>query len=275
VWTPYDAAVKALYQTPHESFVTQRQRLAAELKGAGDKASAARLSKLARPSLSAWAVNQLWWHAPSAFDDLFTTAKQVRSGKRAASSAHREVISKLTARAKQLLETNEHSGNDATLRRISMTLSALAAAGGFEPEQPGMLSKDLDPPGFEAFGIGVASEPEPVSEPKHEPAAKKETGKAEDAETKRHEAAEAKRVREAEHAAAAAEKKRLAEERAERAAERREWGAALRAAQAELREHELSRDEAAKALKSAEHAVERARTAVAAAEKRLAALAEE
>ena len=76
----YEQAVEALYQAPHEAFVSKRQELAAELKGAGDKTNAARLLKLQRPSISAWAVNQLWWHARSAFDALFETAEQVRAG---------------------------------------------------------------------------------------------------------------------------------------------------------------------------------------------------
>ncbi|MET0792984.1 MAG: hypothetical protein ABW061_15795, partial [Polyangiaceae bacterium] len=95
----YDQATEALYQAPHESFVTKRQELAAELKAAGDKLAAARLSKLPRPSISAWAVNQLWWQARAAFDVLFETAEQVRAGKSPAGGAHRQAVSKLTARA--------------------------------------------------------------------------------------------------------------------------------------------------------------------------------
>src|SRR5450432_3017527 len=99
----YDEALAALYQTPHESFVAERQRLSAELKASGDKATAARLAKLARPTISAWAVNQLWWHARSAFDELFETAGELRAGKLAASSAHRQALAKLSARARKLL----------------------------------------------------------------------------------------------------------------------------------------------------------------------------
>ncbi len=282
--TAYDQAVAALYQAPHESFVSKRSELSAELKGAGDKASAARLTKIPRPSISAWAVNQLWWHARSAFDELFSTAEQVRTGKAHASGAHRQAVSKLSARAKQLLAEHEHGGSEATLRRITLTLSALAAAGSWDPEQPGMLSKDLDPPGFEAFGIASESASESAAEPatKTEPAAPSKSTKHEapvthshsqstaskqaDAQAKQHAEDAAKRERERERAAEAAEKKRLAEQRIAHAAKKELLASAVRAAKSALSALEHERERAAKALKAAEHELERARAKVEAAE---------
>ena len=44
----YADAVAALYRSTQEQFITERKRLAAELKAAGDKAGAAQLGKLAR-----------------------------------------------------------------------------------------------------------------------------------------------------------------------------------------------------------------------------------
>ena len=43
-------------------------------------AEATRFAKLGRPTISAWAVNQLWWHARDAFDALFETAARLRKG---------------------------------------------------------------------------------------------------------------------------------------------------------------------------------------------------
>lgn len=245
----YDAAARALYQVPHEAFVAERRRLAAELKAGGDKLGASRLAKLARPAISAWAVNQLWWQARDAFDALFATAAELRAGKLAASGAHRKTLANLTARAEQLLRASEHGKSEATLRRITMTLAGLAAAGGFEPDQPGTLTKDRDPPGFAAFGVESANE-------------------ADRTKTDRAEAAAGKRAREAE----AAQKKRLAAARAQREAELRELEAALRTAKAELATREHTRERAAKELASAEREVERARAAVEASEARIASL---
>ncbi|HEY3254925.1 MAG TPA: hypothetical protein VGJ91_13285 [Polyangiaceae bacterium] len=257
----YEQAVTLLYRAPHESFVSERRRLAGELKAEGDKLGAARLSKLGRPPISAWAVNQLWWHAREAFEQLFATAAQLRKGELSASPAHRKVLASLGARAQQLLSEAGHSANDATLRRVAMTLSGLAAVGSFEPDAPGALSKDRDPPGFEAFGIASSSD-EPVES---EPAVANPVSETALPERKRQaeaEAAERKRQAEAE----AAERKREAEAQAKRQAQRKKWESELREAKAGLAEREHERDRIKKQLATAESEVERARAAVVAAQ---------
>ena len=149
----YDDAVASLYQVPIDQFVAERKRLAGELKAAGDKDGAARLAKLARPPISAWVVDQLWWQARDAFDALFETAQRLRDGKLDAMAAHRDAIAKLRAQASKILTGAEHTVTEATLRRVTQTLSALAASGGWEPDSPGALSADREPPGFEAIGV--------------------------------------------------------------------------------------------------------------------------
>ena len=122
--TSYHEALATLYQAPHEAFVAERKRLAAQLKASGDAAGAARLAKLARPSVSAWVVNQLWWHEPATFREMFATAEQLRGGKLAASGPHRQAMAQLVARARKLLGEGGHAASEATLRRVQMTLSA-------------------------------------------------------------------------------------------------------------------------------------------------------
>ncbi|HEY3668322.1 MAG TPA: hypothetical protein VGL19_20105 [Polyangiaceae bacterium] len=259
--TAYDEAVKALYQAPHESFVAERQRLSAELKANDDRAGAARLAKLGRPTVSAWAVNQLWWHAREAFEELFETAAELRKGKLSASAGHRKVLAQLSARAQKLLSAGGHAVSEGTLRRVSMTLSGLAAVGSFEPEQPGTLSKDRDPPGFEAFGganFGEHAGPAPKPPSKHEPSKAKAAIEAQ----KAHEIAEKQRQREA-------------EARAKKDAERSKRKATLREAKAELSTKERERELAEKALTAATREAERARAGVDAAEAKLAALDDE
>jgi hypothetical protein len=255
----YEQAVAELYRAPHESFVAERQRLARELKAEGDKLGAARLGKLPRPTISAWAVNQLWWHARDAFDELFDTAALLRSGNLAASPAHRKAIASLGARAQRLLSESGHSANDATLRRVAMTLSGLAAAGTFEPDTPGALGKDRDPPGFEAFGIESSSnahtEDGPTARQKSAsgaptPAAKndgKPHGIVGSAAVERRAAGDAKRQRDAE----AAERKREAE--ASAAERKREADAAVaqRIREAEAAAAERKREAEAQAKRHA------------------------
>lgn len=144
-------AERELYQAPFEAFVATRDRLVAALKATGDKAAASALAKRKRPSVSAWAVNQLWWHARADVDALFATAKRLRAGELASSGAHREALARLRARAATLLADDGHPPTEATLRRVAGTLAAIAAAGGFDPDPPGALVADRDPPGFEAL----------------------------------------------------------------------------------------------------------------------------
>jgi hypothetical protein len=149
----YDDAVAELYRAPHDVFVAERKRLAGELKAAGDKAGAARLSKLARPTLSAWAVNQLWWQSREPFERLFAAAARLRSGDQGGAGERRDALASLKSRAASLLVEAGHAVSEGTLRRVTTTLSALAASGGFEPDPPGALASDRDPPGFDVAAL--------------------------------------------------------------------------------------------------------------------------
>lgn len=233
----YDEAVAELYQAPHGSFVPERKRLAADLKAAGDKAGATRFGKLGRPTISAWAVNQLWWHARDAFETLFETAARLRKGGLAASGPHREAIAKLRARATRILGDAGHTATEGTLRKVTQTLAALAATGSWDPDLPGALAADRDPPGFEAIGILNDRDQDEVVELAAKP--EKAAKAADDGEKpardeladlrKRKAAAEAD-----EREQAAAERKRIEAERARIKAERHRLEAALRTTRGEV-----------------------------------------
>ena len=94
----YDVALTTLYQAPHDGFVAERKRLAAELKAAGHKEAASKLAKLERPPISAWAVNQLYWRERKAFDALLATAESWRQGAAGAASAHRDAATACATR---------------------------------------------------------------------------------------------------------------------------------------------------------------------------------
>lgn len=146
----YDAAVAELYQAPHASFVAERKRLAGELKAAGDKAGATAFAKLGRPTISAWVVNQLWWHARDAFSLLLASAARLRDGDLAANADHRDALHRLKTRAAAMLADAGHGATESTLRRVAQTLAAIAATGSWEPDLAGALATDRDPPGFDA-----------------------------------------------------------------------------------------------------------------------------
>jgi hypothetical protein len=282
----YDDAVASLFQVPVEQFVAERKRLAGELKTAGDKAGAAKLAKLARPPISAWVVDQLWWHARAAFDALFETAQRLRDGKLDAMAAHRDAIAKLRSHATKILTDAEHGATEATLRRVTQTLSALAASGSWEPDLPGALSADRDPPGFEAVGISnlAPAAPEPHAAKANAAHAVKHGdstahgghAKHDDTARERREAADAKRRQElaeaAERAEAAAELRRVEAQRAQAAAERHRIEAALRTSRGDVTQREREVAKLERDLIAARNMVEQAKAVVEDLEDRLAQL---
>ena len=147
----FDDAVRALYQAPLAQFIAERKRLAAELRAAGHKTFAANLANRPRPSVSVWAVNQLYWHARDAFDAMLATAERIRGGEHGATAEHREAIAALRQRASTMLTDAGHAPTSSSLHRITTTLAAIAA-NGFDPDPPGALTADRAPPGFEAMG---------------------------------------------------------------------------------------------------------------------------
>jgi hypothetical protein len=244
--TTYDAAVETLYRGSLDTFVAERKRLANELKAGGDKEAGARLGKLGRPSISAWAVNQLWWHERETFERLLATAERLRKGELDAGPEHQRALSALRSLAAARLASGGHAAPESTLRRVTTTLSALAVAGGFDPDPPGAMVGDRDPPGFEAIGIVAASF-------EHAPKLEEKRGQAEQ---------ERKR--------AAEERRRFEEEQARQRAERQRLESALRAAQSlaathqrdvERLRHELGAAE--KKLETAEANVAQLKTALA------------
>jgi hypothetical protein len=54
-----DEATDELYAADLDAFVADRTRLARELKEGGDGEAAAKLAKLKKPTVAAWALNQL------------------------------------------------------------------------------------------------------------------------------------------------------------------------------------------------------------------------
>lgn len=240
----YDAAVAALYRAPHDAFVAERARLSAELKAQGDKAGAARLAKLRRPTVSVWVVNQLWWTARAEFEALFASAKRLKKGDLAATAEHRQALTELNARAKTLLGAAGHATSEATLRRVTATLSALAATG-FDPDPPGALSSDRDPPGFDSIDLagGVPEKAPRAGSDKRAREAERASEQAEAARDRQHRAAQRARNVERQRVEAALRTSRRETDAQTRKLERLrselvEAEAALRAEQTRLAELE-------------------------------------
>lgn len=269
---PVEAAADALFGASFSGFVDERKRLVAALKAQGKTLPAQRLAATARPPLSVWAVNQLWRQAPTEMKALFAAAEKIRNGDMASTGIHREVLADLRERASELLRADGSAANEPTLRRITQTLQALAAAGGFDPDPPGRLTTDRDPPGFESLAglVGAAPAKPAPAKPVEKPprAVKKKQEPEDDSEDAKAARAEAQRAKEAAEEAAKArtiERRRLETE--SRTAER-----ALDTATRELTAARASLAAATERVQHAEAAADEARARAEAAVAALDAL---
>ena len=154
-----DDDIDALFRLPLTEFIGARKALAARLKKEGRASEAERVKLRAKPPISAWTVNQLYWQHRQAFDRLITTGQRFHkaqtSGKvadmRAALDARREALSQLSDLATALLRQAGHNPSLDTVRRVTTTLEAISAyASTSDGPTAGRLTQDVDP-GFESF----------------------------------------------------------------------------------------------------------------------------
>ncbi len=287
-----EAGIDRLYQLPLDDFVQARNDFASQLRADGDGEAALRVQSLAKPPLSAWAVNQVYWHARAAFDALAKAGQKLRAAQEATLSGRAADVrdagkardAALVAALEAALDQLQKAGHPATpaMRlRVATNLEALAAYGGAPPTAtPGRLAEDLDPPGFEVFA-GIRPRPEKAKraepeERRHRPAAAKVVS-FEAIASARRTLAEAERTAsekraEANRAQAAFERAQAAVKSARAEADRAKaaWEEAARnAEQAERRvpEHEAAAASARRAAEQAVANVERARAALEALKK--------
>lgn len=159
--------VDVLFKLPLTEFISARKTLAAQLKREGHGNEADRVKALVKPSITAWAVNQLYWKHREAFDRLIATGQRFRhaqssrfGGKmadmREALDARREALSGLSLLATALLQDARHNPTPDTIRRISTTLEAMSAYASLpDTLAPGRLTQDVDPPGFDSLASFV------------------------------------------------------------------------------------------------------------------------
>jgi hypothetical protein len=258
------AALEALYGAPLESFVAERKRLAAELKASGDSAGAAAVGKAAKPTLSAWAVNQLVRHERPLMERMAETNARVRDAQvggtretfAAATAEQRQSMQALRAAAAEILSAAGHPTSPALLERITRNLRALA---GDAEGARGRLTRDL---ADEGFGFGdlapaLAAAAAAGTAPRPRAAAGRDGG--------------AKPQSRAAEAAARAEAQRQARERAEHTRQVAKLRRDLEAAQERATE---AADQATRARRAADKAAEESRRADAAVEQARRALAE-
>jgi hypothetical protein len=161
-----DDDIDVLFKLPLAEFIGARKTLSARLKKEGRGDDADLVTTLGKPSVSAWAVNQVYWRHRESFDQLMATGQLFResqkTGKvadmREALDTRRDVLSELSDLATTVLRDAGHNPSLDTVRRIATTLEAMSAYAVLPNGlSAGRLAEDIDPPGFDSLGAFAAA----------------------------------------------------------------------------------------------------------------------
>lgn len=133
-----DQRLDELYREHPEGFVAGRDRLAKELRDAGDRAEADRVKKLRRPTVPAWLVNRTALESPGDLEEFAEASRQLEDAQRrtlegeegaaddlrAAAARERDATSALVDVAKRGARAAGHPANERALELVAETLRA-------------------------------------------------------------------------------------------------------------------------------------------------------
>jgi hypothetical protein len=192
-----------LYALPLAEFTRARDELARGLRKEGETEAADEVKALAKPSISAWAVNQLARKERMQVRSLLTAGEQLRKAQAEVLGGagpeelqeplqrQRDAIAALVESAAGVLSSAGHATTDATLERIRGTLTAAATdLDGAELLERGRLAKDLEPAGFGGLTLAPSRAGAPTRKKAKQPPPRRtrkeaEAGKRAVAEAKR------------------------------------------------------------------------------------------
>ena len=141
-----------LYALPPAEFTAARDERARQVRAGGQRDEAAAIRKLARPTASAWLVNQLVRAAPDQLDRLAEVGEALGEAQRTLagdrlrelSGERRQIISELLPRAAEIAGQAGQPASQVVLGEVRATLeAALADAGARAAVQSGRLTKAL------------------------------------------------------------------------------------------------------------------------------------
>jgi hypothetical protein len=148
-----------LYDLPLESFTEARNALAAELKRAGRADEAEAVRALRKPSVAAWAANQVARRHRGELGGFLEAAERLRKAQLGEGDVREATRAERAALERLLHLAGEYAG-DAQLVRVRQTLEAAAAdEAAAELLRGGRLERELEPAGF---GTLVAGTPPPA-----------------------------------------------------------------------------------------------------------------
>lgn len=165
-------AIDRLYELPLDEFTAARNALAKET---GDPS----VKQLKKPSVPAWAVNQLARRREVDLRRLLRAGEKLeeaqkealRGGSQSAFERargdERDAVRLLRTAAAEVLRDGGHPASDQSLERIAQTLRAGAATEeGRAALRAGRLTDDIEPQGFDAFAAMAGQIAPPAREEK-------------------------------------------------------------------------------------------------------------
>src|ERR1700756_2638310 len=169
--------VDDLYGLPLDRFVPERTALARQLRSAGRRDDAAEVAALRKPSVAAWAVNQLVRTQRKDVSGLFDAGDALRSAQedvvagrgdgralRAAADRERAAVDALTGAARGLLTSEGHELSQTIIDRVADTLNAAALDDDARAlVKGGRLERELRHVGLGVAAAGTVPAPAPAS----------------------------------------------------------------------------------------------------------------
>lgn len=154
-----------LYGLSPAEFTAARDERARQARAGGQRDEAAAIKKLARPTASAWLVNQLTRAAPEEIARLVTVGTALEEAQRRLagerlrelSSERRQVMNELLPHATEIARQAGQPASAATMGEVRATLeAALADAGARAAVQSGRLTKALAYAGLGEVDLSAA-----------------------------------------------------------------------------------------------------------------------
>jgi hypothetical protein len=161
-----------LYGLPLDRFVSERAALAKNLRSKGERERADEVANQRKPSVAAWAVNQLVRTQRSDVAELFKSGDQLQKAQsellagrggadklRAAVDRERAAVEQLTGTARGLLSSHGQELSATMLERVRETLHAAALDGDARAQaKDGCLERELRHVGMVGAGeVGPAT----------------------------------------------------------------------------------------------------------------------
>jgi len=180
---PVDEAAELLYGLPLDEFTSARNAAAKELRDRGLRDEADAVKALLKPSVAAWAVNQLTRRRHADLDEFLDAAVGAREaqlggkpGAREAVKHQRDALEKLVRAAREELGGKP---TEAVTAKIRQTLEAAAVDDqAAEDVRRGRLAKELEPAGFGTLAAHAPPPGKKSARPTRDAASKKALAEA-------------------------------------------------------------------------------------------------